>query len=141
MIPGICDAPLIGTDTGSYAGGSLDTQTVFVGASGSAVQGNRIRGFIYASLGGISDGTSNIYSGTLIREIAAEEDQGLFDLVFTVTGTFANSGWNTINIDGSFGLARGGAIFSTGGGITTWRWINVGNAFGSIGQTRIVGFD
>lgn len=142
MMPGIGDTPLVGTDTGSYAGGSLDTQTVFVGALGSAANENRERGFIYAAIGGCTDGTSNLYGGAQVKSLYATEDTfAVFDVIFSVAGVVSNSGWNTINIGGSFTLSRASATFSTSGGNSSWTWYSAGNAFGGAGSTKVVGFD
>lgn len=135
-------APASGGGSGSYTGGSLDTQTVSVGASGSAAIGNRLRGFIISTLGSVSDGTSNLYSGAAIREIASEEQGvgGGFDVVLIITGVVANSGWASMNVGGNHVLTRTSATFSTGGGNSTWRWAGAGNLFGTSG-TVVVGFD
>src|SRR5690349_3360488 len=110
--------------SGSYSGGSLDTQTVTSGGSGNAVSGNRIRGFVTGSLGSVSDGTSNLYSGASIREIASEEQGpgGGFNTILTITGVLANSGWTSMNVGGNHVLTRSSATFSTAGGNSTWTW-------------------
>lgn len=123
--------------------GALDTQTVTVGADGSIGVGNRRRGFISGAIGSISDGTSNIYSGAAILELAAEE-QGVgngFDVILTVTGVVANSGWTSFTVGGSAPFNRASASsFATGSGNSIWRWVNAGNPFGSSGS-KIVGFN
>lgn len=124
----------------TYGGGALDTQTVTTGTSGTAVSGNRIRGFITASLGSISDGTSNLYSGAAIREIASEE-QGVgagFNVILSITGVLANSGWTSMNVGGNHVLTRASATFSTAGGNTSWTWAGAGSLFSGI---VTVGFD
>jgi hypothetical protein len=126
---------------GSYTGGALDTQTVTVGASGSAINEDRQRGFVLSALGGINDGTSNLYAGAAIRKLfEVETEGGAFDVVFEVAGVVANSGWTSMNVGGSSTLARASAIFSTSGGNSSWTWTDAGNLFGSSG-TKIVGFD
>jgi hypothetical protein len=126
--------------SGSYAGGSLDTQTVTSGASGTAGAGNRRRGFITGSLGSVNDGTSNLYSGAAIRELASEENSG-FDVILIITGVQSNSGWTSMNVGGNHVLTRASATFSTAGGNSSWTWAGVGNLFGSASSVIVVGFD
>lgn len=131
------------TSTGGssgYGGGALDTQTVTTGSSGSAGAGTRKRGFITAAIGAVSDGTSNLYSGAAIREIASEE-QGVgagFGVILQITGVVANSGWTSMNVGGTHVLTRASATFSTAGGNSTWTWTSAGQLFSG---TVIVGFD
>lgn len=133
-------APASGGGSSSYSGGALDTQTVTSGSSGTAGAGNRRRGFIISAIGSVSDGTSNLYSGAAIRELAAEENSG-FDVILTITGVVANSGWTSMNVGGTHVLTRASATFSTAGGNSTWTWTGAGNLFGSLGTVVIVGFD
>lgn len=133
-------APVGGGGSGSYTGGSLDTQTVTVGGSGTPALGNRRRGFIISAIGSVSDGTSNLYSGAAIRELAAEETSG-FDVILTITGVQSNSGWTSMNVGGNHVLTRASASFATGGGNSTWTWSGAGNLFGGPGATVVVGFD
>jgi hypothetical protein len=125
--------------SGSYGGGSSDTQTVTSGASGSAVNGDRVRGFVTGSLGSIADGTSNLYSGAAIRELASVENTD-FDVVLQITGVLANSGWTSMNVGGTHVLLRADAGFSTAGGNSTWTWTAAGQLFGSSGTVTVVGF-
>lgn len=117
----------------SGGGGTLDTQTVTVGGSGSAFGQNRKRGFIASSIGSISDGTSNIYGGAGISELFWDEAGGgepFYQL--TIAGA-ANSGWTTMMI-GSTSFTRASAGYSAG----TWNWAAPGStastqAFGGVG--------
>lgn len=123
--------------------GALDTQTVTVGGDGTVGAGNRRKGFISGAIGSISDGTSNLYSGAAILELASEEQGGggSFDIIFTITGLVANSGWTSLTVGGATTLNRASASsFATGSGNSIWRWVNAGNPFGSSG-TKIVAFN
>ena len=100
-----------GTGSGSGGGGSsnLDSQTVTVGSSTSASGGSGApagttvrRGYsgIY-SIGSVSDGTSNLYSGALFSEIQYTWDTIYPISAFTlriVGASRANSGWTTLTI-------------------------------------------
>src|SRR5206468_2938663 len=95
MMPGLASADagvLQATSGGGGGGGSvLDTQTVYVSASGSKLNGTGKYGYIISSLGNLSDGTSNIYSGAVIRQLLAQYEAGDLDVIFTVTGIVSNS--------------------------------------------------
>jgi hypothetical protein len=128
------------SSSGSYAGGSLDTQTVTAGASGLAANGNRQRGFVAGSLGAVADGTSNLYGGAAIRDLLSSE-AGIgdgFDVVLEIAGVQANSGWASMNVGGNNVFTRAFATFSTAGGNSRWTWIGGGNLFAG---TVVVGFD
>lgn len=132
--------PMVQGSGSSYTGGALDTQTVTTAGDGTAVSGNRRRGFISSALGSINDGTSNVYAGAAITELAAEE-QGVgagWIIYLKITGTLANSGWTSINIGGSNVLQRSLATFVQSGGITTWSWSSSSPLFSGIIK---VGFD
>ena len=144
MLPGVTSD--LGFEAGiipPYTGGSLDTQTVTVGADGTTINGNKRRGFIIGALGSCATGNSALYANAVIRELASEEDDTqytAFNTIFTVTGVVANSGWTTMNVGGTTSLARASATFSTAGGNSTWTWFNTSNLFGSSGSTKTVGF-
>ena len=148
MLPGLTtDLALIsGTGGGSsppYGGGTLDTQTVTTGVSGTAVNGNRDRGFVLSSLGSCSSGNSAIYSSAVIRELDSWEDDSqstLFNTTFVVTGVVANSGWTSMSVGGGTALLRANATYSTAGGNSNWTWFNTGNLFGAAGAVKVVGF-
>lgn len=126
----------------TYSGGSLDTQTVTVGADGSAPANDRRRGFILTAIGGCSDGTSNIYSGAAIQRICWDENSGggLEQVQFEVAGVVANSGWANMNVGGSNIYNRASATYSNPGGNSRWVWSEPNNPFGLSG-TKIVGFN
>lgn len=131
------------TSTGGssgYGGGTLDTQTVTSGTSGTGAAGNRRRGFVTGAIGSISDGTSNLYAGAAIRGLYSSEAGvgGGFDVILQITGVLANSGWTSINVGGTHVLTRAAATFSTAGGNSTWTWVGAGQLFSG---TVIVGFD
>lgn len=111
---------------------ALDTQTVTVGGSGSAIDGNRLRGFSTSpALGSISDGTSNLYGGASIVILEYDELSG--GVVLGITGTLANSGWSTITIKTSV-FNRSNASFSVSGGVSYWFWAGGSvSMFGTVG--------
>jgi hypothetical protein len=124
----------------------LDSQTVTSGASGSAINQDRVRGFAQGSLGSISDGTSNLYGGAAVLALLWDENGGSpSDLVqFQVAGVRANSGWTTMSV-GGINFSRAAATFSTAGGNTSWIWNNLGytagtNPFGGSGADHSVVF-
>ena len=137
MLPGISSSCIMASS--APGGGSLDLQTVTVGASGTIDAGDRARGYILGSLGAIADGTSDIYSGAQIRKIAAVQDIG-FDVIFEVAGVQSNSGWSSMTVAGTTTFSRTSATFSTAGGNSSWTWFGVPNPFGVSG-TKTVGFD
>lgn len=144
MLPGFTSD--LGFEAGNapaYSGGTSDTQTVTTGSDGTAINGNRRKGFIIGALGSCANGNSALYAGAVIREIASEEDDTQFtsfNTIFTVTGVVANSGWSTMNVGGTTSLSRASATFSTAGSNSTWTWFNTSNLFGSSGSTHVVGF-
>ena len=124
-----------GTGSGSGGGGSsnLDSQTVTVGSSTSASGGSGApagttvrRGYsgIY-SIGSVSDGTSNLYSGALFSEI-----QYTWDTVYPASGVSlqidgasrANSGWTTLTIGSTAYLRTSAQYTPNAGGDTYWSW-------------------
>src|SRR5215471_2236077 len=112
-----------------YAGGSLDTQTVTVGAAGGGSPTfDRERGFgttpafLYA-IGSISDGTSNLYSGAAIKALGWDESMGASGGYYLIiNGTVANSGWTSMNIGGLKTLTRASATYSNPTGLSQWFW-------------------
>ena len=143
-----------GTGSGSGGGGSsnLDSQTVTVGSSTSASGGSGApagttvrRGYsgIY-SIGSVSDGTSNLYSGALFSEIQYTWDTIYPISAFTlriVGASRANSGWTTLTI-GTTSYQRSSAQYAPdAGGDTYWTWFagtdntGAGNPFSGTGTT------
>ena len=143
-----------GTGSGSGGGGSsnLDSQTVTVGSSTSASGGSGApagttvrRGYsgIY-SIGSVSDGTSNLYSGALFSEIQYTWDTIYPISAFTlriVGASRANSGWTTLTI-GTTSYQRSSAQYAPdAGGDTYWSWYSgsdnsgAANPFAAAGQT------
>ena len=135
-----------GTGSGSGGGGSsnLDSQTVTVGSSTSASGGSGApagttvrRGYsgIY-SIGSVSDGTSNLYSGALFSEIQYTWDTIYPISAFTlriVGASRANSGWTTLTI-GTTAYQRSSASYSAtyaGQNITSWYWYSGGDNSGA----------
>jgi hypothetical protein len=133
---------------------NLDQQTVTVGyrsytddfGSGNGAVTN-IYGFtplINGDRGGsISDGTSNLYSGASINVLywwhaSYSWTSDVKKVVFSVTGTFSNSGWTTMSVAGT-NFARTSASFSTSFGFTRWEWPTASNPFGTtVGATKTV---
>jgi hypothetical protein len=98
-----------------------DSQSVTTGAVG--VNPNRQRGFFSSTgTGAVVDGTSNLYSGAAITQLGYDEGGGSPFYTFSITGNFANNGWNQLVIDGSKTLLRSAAGFISGGGSSTWTW-------------------
>ena len=111
-------------------GGLLDSQIVTSGVSGS------LTGFsTFASVGSIVTGNSKIYGGAAITELHHNLVTGL--ITFRVSGVFANSGWTTVNINGT-ALLRAAGTF-TNPSYTQWTWINA-NLFGINGSIIPVSF-
>lgn len=123
----------------SGAAGHLDSQTVTTGTSGTALESDRLRGFVQGEIGAISDATSNIYGGAAITTLCFDENGGSGLYVLTITGA-SNAGWTNLTI-GPKVLARTSATFSTG----TWTWTTADyvatQAFGPDGSIRGVFFD
>ena len=113
--------------------GGGDTQTVTTGIFGNSP--DRIRGYQSSgSIGSITDGTSNIYSGAAITKLIWDEGSSAYEL--NITGA-TNSGWSALTIDGTKVLTRTSATFSAGG---IWVWATADNvttqAFGSNGTSH-----
>jgi hypothetical protein len=130
MIPAMA-----GMNFSSGGGGILDTQTVTCGVLGTVP--DRQRGYLSGSYGSVTDGTSNLYGGATV--IALRHDETNSQLVFTVNGSQANSGWTKLTVNGT-DFARTGAAFAAGA-TTSWTWSGVGtNPFGAGGTVRSVTF-
>jgi len=123
------------------SGGTLDTQTVTSGQSGSAP--DRFRGkFAGLGIGSVSDGTSNIFGGANITEFGWDEASG--EYVLTITGS-TNTSWTSVDIaltgGGTKTLVRAEASSFAGG---TWRWSTADTvttqAFGASGSAHVCTF-
>lgn len=116
----------------------LDVQTITCGRDGGA--GSWRTGFISGTIGSLTDGTSDIYSGAVITELYW--DQTTATVILKITGTLANSGWTTMERLGSGETySRAAATFATSGGFSTWTW-TAGSfqAMGNNGSTSTVVF-
>ena len=112
---------------------ALDTQTVTIG-SGTIYYAPRVGYYSAFSLGSISDGTSNLYSGASITGVMWTDNQ--HSLSFSVTATQANSGWTTMKINGN-SFARTSATYYSA--TTSWNWSSVtSNPFGATSGTKVV---
>lgn len=113
----------------------LDTQTVVIGSRNDmGYVSTGYRG-VSNTTGSVTDGTSNLYSGAAVKDIY--HITTLNRVRFSVLGSFANSGWTTMKING-ISFARTSASFNTLGGLTTWYWGSItSHPFGSSG-TRAV---
>jgi len=116
---------------GAAAASPLDTQTVTPGTNSAGTDPTLYySGYKSATpaIGSCSDGTSNLYSGASITGLYFHEQSytsppngiTVRQIVFAVSGTQSNSGWDTITI-GVTSLNRTDATFSTSGG-TSWTW-------------------
>lgn len=135
---------------GGGGAGLLDTQTVTAGGSGTALNQDRNRGYSSGSIGSITDGTSNIYSGAAITDAYWDENLGSPNsqlIVLKITGA-TNTGWTTLTIKNgattTATLTRASASFTAGG---TWIWsfaagtyTPANNPFGSATEVRTLEF-
>ena len=127
----------IGTASGNkqfYASGNTMTPGVYTFYDSFTMQQYEAAGFLtntippggYSTFGSLSPTTSSVY-GTAITDLYAVDTtdtvatSGPGSLVWTVTGTQANSGWTTMTI-GTTSFLRSAATHSTGGGFTSWTW-------------------
>ena len=123
----------------------LDVQTVTVGtASSGTLTWWGYNGTSFAH-GSVSDGTSNMYSGSSYAAIDSFTDSSVGGYGYTtllyVVGSHANSGWTTMTIDG-VAFNRTAASF-TQASTTSWTWTSAttNSPFGStIGATKQVVF-
>lgn len=124
---------------GGGTGTHLDTQYVTTGAFGTAIDQDRLRGFVNGLIGSINDGTSDVYSGAAITDLYWDENLGSPLYYLSITGA-ANSGWATITIDGKT-LFRPSATYSSG----TWIWSTTDTAgtqaFGAASAVKTIYFD
>jgi hypothetical protein len=113
---------------------ALDTQTVTIG-SGTIYYTARVGYQSAFSLGSISDGTSNLYSGASITGVMWSGGSQN-NLSFSVTATQANSGWTTMTVNGN-SYARTSATYYSS--TTSWQWSGVtSNPFGATSGTKVV---
>lgn len=99
--------------------GSLETQILTVGTSGSFVYGYSLA----SSYGSISPGTSTIYSGSSWTQISHSDFDGTTTL--TLSTTDGPTGWTTMNINGVV-FTRASATYDTGTGVSRWIWTSSG---------------
>lgn len=122
---------------GSGGATHLDTQTVTTGASGTAINQDRVRGY-NSGIGSISPGTSAIYSAP-ITELAWYENSGSPVYILSITGA-TNTGWSTLTIGST--VLSGSAATYVGGG---WQWNTTDTvstqAFGANGSVHPCYFD
>lgn len=114
----------------------LDAQTVLSGARGSVIDSDRLRGFEQSTvIGSISDGTSNVYSGSAITALHWFENYGSAIYALDIPGA-ANSGWTTLTIGSTVLLRTSAATFAAG----RWEWTTTdtisGQAFGGDGSSH-----
>lgn len=125
--------------TGGTAG--LDVQNMVVGTSGTAISQDRVRGYLSGSQGTLSPGTSSIYGGAAITQLAWFENTGFPFYVLTITGA-TDSGWTTMNIGGTLTLSRASRTTYSAG---SWTWSTTDNvttqAFGAAGSARTIIFN
>ena len=113
---------------------ALDTQTVTIG-SATVFYTARVGFQSSFSLGSISDGTSNLYSGASITGVMWSGGSQNH-LSFSVTATQANSGWTTMTVNGNSYARTSATYFSS---TTSWQWSGVtSNPFGATSGTKVV---
>lgn len=122
------------------SGGALDTQTVTVGAVGTALEQDRVRGYEFDSIGFIDPGTSSIY-GETITAISWVENGGSPYYAFAVALPGPNSGWTTMTISKSGGGTRALNRASASYGFGVWYWSTTDTAanqvFGTSGTATV----
>lgn len=117
---------------------SLDTQVVTTGGIGSGINQNRLRGWSLGTFGSISDGTSNIYSGSSVDAFYWDEggEFGIHTYTLSISSS-TNDGWTQVTI-GPYGkiLTRSSAGFFG----NYWIWTTLDDAdnqaFGAIGSVH-----
>lgn len=133
-------AALAGRAGSGGGGGALDTQTVTVGAVGTALQQDRVRGYLFNSIGFIDPGTSAIY-GETIAAISWVENGGAPYYAFAVAWDVSNSGWTTMTISKSGGGTRALNRASASYGSGFWYWTTADTAgtqvFGTSGTATV----
>ena len=126
--------------SGGGGGGILDTQTVTVGAIGTALNQDRIRGYDISDVGFIDPGDSSIY-GVNITSISWVENGGAPYYAFAVASTVSNSGWTTMTISKSGGGTRALNRASASYGSGVWYWTTTDTAanqvFGTSGTATV----
>lgn len=135
------------TGRGGGGGGShLDTQSVTTGAAGTAGAQDRVRGYdSNIPTGAISDGTSNIYSGTAVTVLCYYEGGGASaEYQLEIPGA-ANSGWTSMTITGPNGTKVLNRASATSFAAGFWRWSTVdtipNQAFGPTSSAITIDFD
>lgn len=87
-----------------------------------------------------SDGTSNIFGGAQIIGLYVIL-AGSNYLRFYLSGTYPNSGWTRMNLNGVDYYRVNASQVGSGGGVTTWEW-DIGkpnNPFGTVvGAQRVI---
>jgi len=107
-----------GTWRQTYNRDYLDTQSLITGVSGTTP--NRLRGFLSGTMGQVLDGSSNLYAGNpQVAQLLHNEATG--QIVFSIFGTYPNSGWGWMYIGGQV-YSRAGGTFTQGGGQSYWIW-------------------
>lgn len=116
---------------------TLDTQTVTVG--NLSFKGIDNYGFDSGLYGSISDGTFNPISNATITALVWSSSG--YGVLLRLSGNRANSGWNTVTING-MAYTRSGAIYSYDSGGDATSWFMAGeNPFGTtVGATRTAVF-
>jgi len=116
---------------------TLDTQTVTVGTL--SFKGINNYGFDSGIYGSISDGTFNPISNATITALVWSSSG--YGVLLRLSGNRANSGWNTVTING-IAYNRSSATYSydSGGDATSW-YMAGENPFGTtVGATRTAVF-
>lgn len=118
--------------------GSLDAQNVTVGSYSYVDYEFGLYEYQYGfggyTGGSISDGTSNIYGGAAITDLYYSESGSGTYIYLVITGA-TNSGWTTMNINGTT-YSRSSASFSGGG--WTWAVAAGANPFGTSGVKQVL---
>jgi hypothetical protein len=115
--------------------GSLDTIALTTGLQGTVP--DRIRGFVYGTIGSVSPTTSAIYGGASIIQLSSDEGAGVVTL--EVAGLKAQAGWTNMTIDGTKTYTNASSVYTQSGGNTYWQWSDV-NPFGSNGSSHTIVF-
>lgn len=118
------------------SGGYLARNTVTVGYID--VGGGDFNWGFQGAQGSISP-TTWALSGTAVVNAIYVTFSGANWVDFRISGTYPNSGWTNLNIDGS-DWARTGASYASSGGETYWIWFSPPlNPFGTtIGATKVM---
>lgn len=78
----------------------------------------------YGPFGSISSATFGVYNAPIVNLYMSNLSGGY--LLFTVSGTVANSGWETMTFNG-ISYSRSSAGFTQASGQTNWQWTIYGN--------------